>query len=59
VIFVSVGPAAIFYRALTPRWVHDPASGAGAAKVSGRFNAAGVQAHYLSQEPEIGGLLRV
>ncbi|KNG95519.1 RES family NAD+ phosphorylase [Pseudaestuariivita atlantica] len=47
-----LGPDAIFYRCLTPRWSYDPLSGAGAASLGGRFNRPGVPALYLSQEIE-------
>lgn len=42
-------PAETFYRLLTPRWAHAPASGAGAAQFGGRFNREGVAALYLSR----------
>lgn len=42
----------VFYRYLTPRWSHLPTSGAGAAVNGGRFNRPGVEALYLSTEPE-------
>lgn len=51
-ILVPLGPA-IYYRALAPRWSFQPLSGAGAAKVGGRFNAKGVEALYLSQTPAL------
>ena len=41
-----------FYRYLTPKWAYLPLSGAGAASVGGRFNRPGVEALYLSAEPE-------
>lgn len=47
-----LGPNAVFHRFLTPRWSHDPLSGAGAALQGGRFNRPGVPALYLSVEPE-------
>lgn len=47
-----LGPGAVFYRYLTPRWSYDPLSGAGAALHGGRFNRPGVPALYLSVEPE-------
>jgi len=45
-------PAQIFYRFNTPRWAYRPTSGAGAAKVGGRFNRPGVDALYLSRDCE-------
>jgi RES domain-containing protein len=42
----------IFYRYLTPRWSYLPLSGAGAATGGGRFNRPGIEALYLSTEPE-------
>ncbi|WP_298958483.1 RES family NAD+ phosphorylase [uncultured Methylobacterium sp.] len=42
----------VFYRFLTPRWSHQPLSGAGAAVNGGRFNRPGIEAVYLSTEPE-------
>lgn len=48
-----LGPEAVFHRYLTPRWSHDPLSGAGAALHGGRFNRPGVPALYLSLEPEV------
>ena len=47
-----LGPEAVYHRYLTPRWSHDPLSGAGAALHGGRFNRPGVPALYLSFEPE-------
>ncbi|MBI0477267.1 RES protein [Arthrobacter sp. TPD3018] len=41
-----------FYRCLTPKWAYLPLSGAGAAGAGGRFNRPGVEALYLSAEPE-------
>ena len=41
-----------FYRYLTPKWSYLPLSGAGAASAGGRFNRPGVEALYLSAEPE-------
>ena len=49
---VSIGPDAIFYRYLTPKWAFVPLSGAGAASEGGRFNRAGVEALYLSLPPQ-------
>ena len=37
---VALGPDAIFYRYLTPKWAFVPLSGAGAASEGGRFNRA-------------------
>jgi len=45
-------PAEAFYRFNTPRWSYRPTSGAGAAKVGGRFNRPGVEALYLSRSVE-------
>lgn len=45
---ISLLPAPICYRVNTPRWAKQPTSGAGAAKVGGRFNRKGVPALYLS-----------
>jgi RES domain-containing protein len=50
VIFASVGPNDVFYRLITPKWSHQPASGAGAALHGGRFNRPGVEALYLAQD---------
>lgn len=41
-----------YYRALTPRWAHDPLSGEGAAITGGRFNPVGYAALYLADTPE-------
>lgn len=49
---VRLGPDAVFYRYLNPKWSHAPLSGAGAAIGGGRFNRPGVEALYLSQTPE-------
>lgn len=49
---VKISPDVAFYRFLTPRWAHLPTSGAGAAQNGGRFNRPGVEALYLSGEPE-------
>jgi RES domain-containing protein len=51
-ITAHLGPDAVFYRFLTPRWAHLPASGAGAAQNGGRFNRPGVEALYLSCNPQ-------
>jgi RES domain-containing protein len=48
----ALGPDALFYRALTPSWAYLPESGAGAAKVGGRFNRPGVEARYLAATAE-------
>jgi RES domain-containing protein len=45
-------PAEAFYRFNTPRWSYRPTSGAGAAKVGGRFNRPGLEALYLSRSVE-------
>jgi RES domain-containing protein len=37
-----------FIRVLTPRWAHQPLSGAGAAITGGRYNRIGQEALYLS-----------
>ena len=37
-----------FWRMLAPRWAFDPLSGAGAARVGGRWNEPGQAALYLS-----------
>jgi len=49
---VRVGPGAIFHRYHSPDWAHLPTSGAGAAVNGGRFNRPGIEALYLSVEPE-------
>lgn len=41
-----------FVRVLTPRWAHDPLSGAGAPATGGRFNRPGLEALYLSADIE-------
>lgn len=51
-IRTEVGPGTIFYRAFTPRWAHEPESGAGAAIEGGRFNRPGLEARYLALEAE-------
>lgn len=51
-----LGPDALFYRALTPRWAYRPESGVGAARVGGRFNRPGIEARYLAATRE-GALL--
>lgn len=40
------------WRILSPRWVHDPLSGAGAAQHGGRWNRPGQAALYLSEQIE-------
>ena len=40
--------SAICSRVLTPKWAHDPVSGAGAALRGGRANRPGVDALYLA-----------
>jgi RES domain-containing protein len=52
VITTALGPRASCYRVLTPRWAHQPYSGAGAAARGGRFNRPGTPALYLSLAPE-------
>ena len=47
----SVGPDALYYRALMPSWAHRPESGAGAALDGGRFNRPTVEARYLAATP--------
>ncbi len=42
----------VYYRLNTPRWAHQPTSGAGAAKNGGRLNRPGIEALYLSRELE-------
>lgn len=51
-IFRPLLPAETFYRFNTPRWAYRPTSGAGAAKLGGRFNRPGVDALYLSRSVE-------
>lgn len=41
-----------FWRVLSPRWSHDPLSGAGAARHGGRWNRPGQPALYMSSEVE-------
>ena len=48
---IKLGPRH-FYRYLTPKWAYLPLSGAGAASTGGRFNRPGVEALYLSAEPD-------
>jgi RES domain-containing protein len=47
---VAISNASL-YRAITPRWAHDPLSGEGAATTGGRFNPVGYSALYLTGEP--------
>jgi RES domain-containing protein len=49
---ISLGPDAVFYRYLTPKWAFLPLSGTGAAVDGGRFNRIGVEALYLSLAPQ-------
>jgi RES domain-containing protein len=49
---IRVGPDAIFHRFHSPDQGDLPTSGAGAAVNGGRFNRPGVEALYLSLEPE-------
>ncbi|WP_373489345.1 RES family NAD+ phosphorylase [Blastomonas sp.] len=51
-IFIPLGPDAVFYRVLSPAWAHRPTSGAGAAERGGRFNRPDVHALYLSVTTE-------
>jgi RES domain-containing protein len=37
-----------FWRMLSPRWAHEPLSGAGAARLGGRWNEPGQAALYFS-----------
>lgn len=41
-----------FWRIVSPRWISDPLSGAGAARHGGRWNRPGQSALYLSVEVE-------
>lgn len=50
--FHSFPQGTTLYRASQPRWAYLPLSGEGAAISGGRFNEQGVQALYLSLEPE-------
>jgi RES domain-containing protein len=49
---IRIGPGAIFHRFHSPDWAHLPSSGAGAAVNGGRFNRPGIEALYLSLEPD-------
>ena len=49
---IRIGPGAIFHRFHSPDWAHLPSSGAGAAVNGGRFNRPGIEALYLSIEPD-------
>lgn len=40
-------------RVLTPRWAHDPLSGAGAAVRGGRYNRPGIEALYLAYDIDV------
>jgi len=51
-IRTSVGPDAVFYRCITPKWAHQPTSGEGAAVAGGRFNRPGLEALYLATDVE-------
>jgi RES domain-containing protein len=44
----DLGYGVCLHRTITPRYASTPLSGAGAAKIGGRFNRAGVEALYLS-----------
>lgn len=48
---IALGPGN-YYRYLTPKWAYLPLSGAGATRGGGRFNRPGVEALYLSAEPD-------
>ena len=39
-----------YWRVLAPKWAHDPLTGAGAARLGGRFNPPGMPALYMSEE---------
>ena len=39
-----------FWRVLAPRWAHEPLSGAGAARLGGRWNPRDVPALYMSAD---------
>lgn len=41
-----------YYRLHSPKWAHQPTSGAGAAKHGGRLNRPGVEALYLAGDIE-------
>lgn len=49
---IRLGPDRTCYRFHSPQWASLPLSGAGAAINGGRFNRPGVEALYLSCEPE-------
>jgi RES domain-containing protein len=44
--------AGTYFRLLTPRWAHQPTSGAGAARHGGRMNRPGTEALYLAADIE-------
>jgi RES domain-containing protein len=51
----TAGPlSGIFFRAVEFRWMHpdDVMSGAGAAKLGGRFGSVGTRALYVSESEE-------
>ena len=49
---VTLGPDAVLYRYLTPKWAFVPLSGAGASAEGGRFNRHGIEALYLASAPQ-------
>jgi RES domain-containing protein len=49
---ILIALKAYAYRVHDPKWSFAPVSGAGAARMGGRANRAGVNALYLSLEPE-------
>ena len=38
-----------YWRMLSPKWSHEPLSGAGAARLGGRYNSPGMPALYMSE----------
>lgn len=48
-ILSNIGPDAVAFRFMTPKWSFAPTSGAGAATKGGRFNRPGLEALYLSK----------
>ncbi len=44
--------AGTYYRLHSPKWAHQPTSGAGAAKHGGRLNRPGTEALYLAADIE-------